>query len=696
MSEVKDALRQFWEPVLEGQTEHPVYGRFDVLWDEPYDMGSLPVVTRSRRGAATVPVRMASGELDQRIDDRERIIREEKADPYRHGYEPAIWRETDWRLAMLRVAYPGVPITLAALGGNGGGKSYYCAKRYNVAMVENDNWLMWQLSLDEDSSCEIPQRIIYDHLPEEYRSTTGKLKKTAQTKLSYNVVNGFTDNTFSLDNGSRSYFKFYGGGDVNALEGPRPDCAWADEMVPPDWVRACLRRLMTKAEQTHKIIPQLRAALAERQRIIDALAHNPAAMQAALDEAWHQHIRPLLPKLLQGVLMISFTPKNGYTRTVAMLTAEADTLEECEAELLPIMKDGRLAGYEKVPRVMWHKDERAVVMFFHIYDNPFGGNWEGQKVDLAKRSREEILWRAYGVATKIAGAQLAKFKKAAHVRPVRYLPKKGTWYHIADPCTDGRNWFMIWAKVCPNPIGKPLKFIAREWPQQGDWIKAGNVGNPGPWAVLEESGNADGRKKAAKAKADGERGPAQFNWGLGFRQYAEEIERVERELFRLERQIAGDPDWEKAEGRIEIKPGNRIMDSHAANTETQTHSEALTLIQTMEDYGLFFVPSGRDSGAEAGSTTIKEGVSMMNDSLFYDEDQVELGPEGHYIFHGQAPTTIIADCCTNLIFAAGHWTGQDGGQGATKDPIDTLRYLEICNPVYLPPIPAGSNQAFGY
>jgi hypothetical protein len=661
-----DALRQHLQPVIAGQTEHPVYARYAVDWEQAYDMGSLAVRVGGRE------VRMSAGQLDEAMAAREQMIREERVDPYRHGFEPGIWRETDWRLAELRLANPGDPIILGVLGGNGGGKSYYCGKRFDMVMVENEDWLCWQLSLDEDSSREVPQRICYEHLPQELQSEKGKLKKTAQTKLSYNRVNGFTDNSFGLENGSRCNFKFYGGGDVNSLEGPRPDMVWADEMVPVDWVRAAMRRLMTKAEKSKALHDRLAAAVAVRREIIGRLMHDPAAMQSALTEAWHVHLRPILAKLFQGVCMISFTPKNGYTRTVAMLTAESRVLEEVEAELLPILRDGVVTGYEKVPRVMLNENERSMVIFFHIYDNPFGGNWEAQKRDLAKRSRDEKLWRAYGVATRIAGVQMPMFKREAHVRSVTMLPKAGTWYHIVDPCSDGRNWFMIWAKVCPNVLGKPSIWVAREWPQPDDFIVAGNVGNPGMWAVLEDSGNADGRKKAAASKMDGERGPAQRNWGMGFRQYAEEIERVERELGKLE-----------GVERITLLDGCRIMDSRAANTETQTHGEALTLIATMEEYDLQFCAAGRDSGAEAGSTTIREGVMMINDRLNYDAEQVTLTEHGIYRFDGHAPSLYVLDGCRNLIFCCANWTGMDGGKGAMKDPVDVLRYLIIAGPEHV-------------
>jgi hypothetical protein len=676
---VKDAFRRHLEKALDVQEDHPVYQRVEVLWDESYDITS--VMMRAGNQAR----RCGPDEVIRALENRKKLIQNEKDNPYRHGFEPEFWHEADWRLAELRCAFPGQPVTLGILGGNGGGKSFYASKRFAQCMQENENWLCIQLSLDEDSSEEIAQALIYYHLDASLKTATGKAKRTANQRMTYNVDGGFTDNSFSLENKCRANFKFYGGGDVNAMEGPRPDLVWADEMVPTDWVRAAIRRLVTKAEKSLALIPQLKEALAARGR--------------GEADAYDRYLKPLIPKLFQGVCVVSFTPKNGYTQTVNMLVGKAKTLWEVDAELLPIkagVTEGSAGGpeefhrqnpgplYEKVPRVMYNEEEQATILFFHIYDNPYGGNWEAQKALLAKKSRDEILWRAYGVATKIAGVQLPLFGREAHVRPHLWLPKTGTWYHIVDP-TDGRNWCMIWAKVCPNPVGPPLIWVAREWPQPGDWIVAGGVGDPGDWAVLDDSGRADGRKKSGAVKMDGERGPAQRLWGLGFRQMAEEIERVERELYKLEMRIAGDPDWETADGRIEVLEAFccRIMDSRAANAETQQHGESQTLLQAMQEYGLFFTSAGRDSGAEAGTTTIREGIGMIVDRLFFDRDKVVLTPDGIYRFNGQAPSLFISEVCKNLIFCASNWTGQDGQKGAMKDFIDLLRYLVIANPMHI-------------
>jgi len=643
-----DALRQHLESLLSTQRPHAVYPCLGIDWEQPYDITQCTAVVG---GVAQV---MSVARLLKLIEDRDLTMRREAADPYRYGFEPEVWRETDWDLAALRCAFPGQPITMAVLGGNGSSKTWYAAKRLAWAMHENENWLCWQFAEEEKTSREVPQQWTYASLPEELRPDTGKHKKNARTKMTYNAVNGFTDNSFGLDNRSRCNFIFYNS-NIKALEGPRPNFCWADELIPVEFMSTCRDRLLTKAGNTTAIVP--------------ALAHAIAQRDAGDPDAWEKYLRPLIPRLMEGVLLITFTPKYGYTPTVAKLEGKSVIKKAVPAELLPTP-----TGFESVPRLRWNAEEKAIIRYFHVYDNPFGGNWQAMKSVLAKEGRAVKLWKAYGVAVKTIGVQFPLFSREAHVREISWLPKTGTWYHIADPVA-GRNWFMIWAKVCPQPGGEDLIFVAREWPQPGDWIEANQIGDPGEWA---ENGNGK--------KADGVPGPAQLCWGLGYQQIADEIARVEKELYQLEQKMAGDAGWATAEGRITLHDGCRIMDGRAGNTETTTHGESLTLIQIMSGkYGLDFAPAGRDSGAEQGKTTIREGVGMITDRLNYDSALATLQPSGVLAFGGKSPSLIIADRCANLIDAMAHWTGRDGGEGARKDPIDCIRYLTIANPRHYDP-----------
>jgi hypothetical protein len=239
------------------------------------------------------------------------------------------------------------------------------------------------------------------------------------TKISYSQAGGFTENVFVLPNGSQCVFKFYSM-DVRNIEGAELDCAWADELVTPDWLEALRYRLLTR----------------------------------------------------NGVLHVTFTPVEGYTATVADYMNGATTLEESPAELLLSPKTGLP---EKVPRVQQPVRDNSRIVYFHTADNPFG-NYPSMRVVLAKSNRETILCRAYGVPTRSRVARFPRFRDSVHVVDAQRIPEPGTNYCIVDPCS-GRNWFMIWVRV---DIRGRL-FVYREWPTPDSYIEG--VGFPGTWAV---------------------------------------------------------------------------------------------------------------------------------------------------------------------------------------------------------------------
>jgi len=46
------------------------------------------------------------------------------------------------------------------------------------------------------------------------------------------------------------------------------------------------------------------------------------------------------------------------------------------------------------------------------------------------------------------------------------------------------------------------------------------------------------------------------------------------------------------------------------------------------------------------------------------------------------PKIFISDECKNLMWCLREWTGNDGDKGASKDPIDVLRYLAVMQPEF--------------
>lgn len=304
-----------------------------------------------------------------------------------------------------------------------------------------------------------------------------------------------------------------------------------------------------------------------------------------------------------------------------------------------------IIGFEKVPRVQQPLRRTGRIVYFHTADNPFG-NYEGMKSQLEGANRDTILMRAYGVATKAWAGRFPKFTSRVHVIPDSRVPKEGTRYHLVDPCS-GRNWFMGWCIV--DTRGRIT--IYREWPCPNRYIEG--VGYSGPWAV--PSGK----------KADGQPGDAQTAFGFGLLRYKTEI-------LALEGWKPGDGGEFKRVPEKTEEIEERFMDSRFANARIlSARTEPLTLIEEMEELDMDFQETPPMKG------TVDEGVDLVNDLLDYDA--------GKPVDSTNEPRLFIAESCENTIYAMHEWTGKDGQKGATKDPVDIVRWIAGIDLEYLPP-----------
>jgi hypothetical protein len=449
------------------------------------------------------------------------------------------------------------------MGGNRSGKSSWAAREVMRALVEKPRARAWCFQTTAPNSVEMQQPYIWHNMPLEWKTA----KKTQVTNISYSQKNGFSENAFVLPNGSQCWFRNYAQ-DVSTIEGGELDIIWCDELVPLDWLTTMRYRLLDR----------------------------------------------------NGKLIVSFTPVEGYSATVKDYLTGAETVEEADAELLPIYGDveGKrtLTGHEKVPVIQRCVRRKASVLYFHTRNNPWAG-WTRMREELEKAARPEILCRAYGVPTKAIAGRFPLFSDRVHVIPQSRIPTKGTRYQFVDPCS-GRNWFQMWLLI--DDSGRA--FVYREWPGQ-DYIDG--VGYAGAWA------EPDGKK------ADGRAGPAQKSFGFGLERYKEEIERLEK----------GEQVFE------------RWMDSRYGNAATVARESATTLIEECAEIGLNFVATP--------GTNIDEGIDLINDWLHYDT--------GKPVDALNQPRLYVSEECKNTIHALKEWTGADGKTGALKDPIDCLRYF---------------------
>ena len=480
----------------------------------------------------------------------------EEEDPYRFGVKPPVWDLVDQAITSGKRE-------ILILGGNRAAKSHYGARKAIEILSSGEKKVVWCLQSTYDNSVEMQQPILWNYIPLEFRNA----RKGRVTNISYTQKTGFSEGKFIFPNASECVFRNYSQ-KVEVIEGGDCDLIWCDELVPLNWVETLRYRLITRT----------------------------------------------------GILLITFTPIQGWSSVVKEYLDGARTLEWAPA---PLLQKGALGrGGNLVPRIQQPQRENARIVYFHTSDNPFSG-YETLKQTLAGAPKNEILCRAYGVPTRATVQRFPKFRDHVHLLPLARIPEKGTRYLIVDPAS-GRNWFMIWVLV--DALG--VHYVYREWPSPGQYIPG--IGDPGVWS------EADGRL------ADGRQGPAQTGFGWGLRRYLEEIGRLEA----VESETIAE----------------RWMDSRFGNTATQKADASTTIIEECAELGMTFMP--------APSDPLEEGISLINSMLDYDltgdEEEVSSGPH-----------LFISEACPNCIFALKIWSGKDGSHGATKDVIDCLRYMAV-------------------
>jgi phage terminase large subunit-like protein len=542
-------------------------------------------------------------------------VTNKNGEPLVYGWKSRGYERVQRELARMRAEVPDGVLYVLMLGGNRAGKSDVCARMVMEILTREPQRRAWCFQGTQTVSREIQQPYIWRYFPSAWKPQNDAkgLKRTAVTKVVYTQGTGFSADSFVLPNGSQGDFKFYAA-DISVLQGPEQDVIWFDELVPLAWIEDAKFRLVTR----------------------------------------------------NGIMLISFTPIEGYSDVVASFLGGVETangvpcgpevVESMDAELLPHRgPDGEVCGYERVPLVLRGSDPSRVVIWFPTEEN-FYGNYPAMKQTLARAGRAEILTRAYGVPLRKFGSVFTfrdqNVLSAAAAESVLLKATDYTWYHVMDPAGAGaaRNAYMQWWAVAKN--GQQL--LMREWPQPGDYIPG--VGSEcGVWA--ERGGSADGTRGAAQPWFE----------GFGFEQVSKEIRRVEEELGA-----------KCGAGRIPVEA--RFMDSRAGNATTLTTTGAVTLIEQWADldaeHSLSFEPASGRQTTETGDTW----KAMVQAAL-------EIDPRLN------APRLMVAPACGNAIFSLRNWTGLDKEKGACKDPVDALKYFLLADAEWIAPRPPGAPQA---
>ena len=338
---------------------------------------------------------------------REDLIRLEREDPLRHGFEPPTWREARALLVDND--------TLGLFGGNREGKSRFAAKYSVQQLVERPGTQWGFFHSSEQSSINQQQPLVHLHLPPEWRNV-GRVGTGVYVK--WTKATGFSQQKFILPNGSGGYFWNYKQ-DVGVFEGYELDGVWFDELVPLQFIEAMAFRL------------------GQGRRLVQ---------------------------------LITFTPVRGYTATVGKLVVGARVVKSLPAMLLaPEQVHVRGCPPGHMPYVMAGRDPRTAALFFHLGSNPYGAAHEvEQKLIGAPLGKIKI--RAYGWADKAVANAFPKYGPAHLVTRKRFeeiAAKGGTRYWVCDP-GGTKNWFMKWYLVTPQ--GHAIVYREwPDHPTHGEW-----------------------------------------------------------------------------------------------------------------------------------------------------------------------------------------------------------------------------------
>lgn len=552
---------------------------------------------------------------------REKLIAQERHDPLHWGWEAppiAIMRALyagTYKPGMIGTPAAGVDrekthkaTDLLAMAGNRGGKSNFGGKFVMQTLTSAPSKLVRCWSQNEERSITEQQRLVNFHMPPAYR---GKKKVGNVGKISWSQATGFSERTFVLPlpagtplnvPGSQCLFMTYHQwrGDKTVAEGGEADLIWCDEEVPGE------------------LLDTLRFRTGQRRML----------------------------------LLVTFTPLQGYTEAVGHYLEAAEILETVPARrivwdwwqqtwawgdwILPsdqVLVKGCPPGH--VPMVLKSATRERYAVVFGTCWNPYVPLDEVlRKVEAAPL--EVKLTRLFGWPTRRANKAFERFG-AAHIVPAERVPKASEMdiYLFADPAGD-RNWFMLWLGV--DAAG--TVWAIAEWPDasMGEWALPGD-------------------------KPDGKEGPAQHcGGGKCFDDYKRIIHTVEGWVY--------DEAGAMKQGPNAWQVRDRRMDPRPAGTSVPSDSEQRTYLHFMDEpvlsNGKEIVP-GVNFIAAPGCE-VDEGKSYINDMLLRGWD--ETAP----VTPLNCPKFYVSEACPNLIWSLKTWTGLDGQKGKSKDPIDCLKW----------------------
>lgn len=596
------------------------------------------------------------------MQKREEIIRKETYEPLWSCYEPPIWRVCDalwgapWmdekeaEAIRLNLGFKKPVNVLYMLGGQRSSKTEYAINRMSRLTQMQEGGLSWLFHNTMSASIDAHQKLIWKYLPANLR---GKPILSQTTYIAYKDKTGFSDGSLVLPNLHKIRFFSYEV-EIDSLQGLNLNAAALDEFATPEHIETAKARVAVKNGPVFQMLapitgytPLVQSACDGAEVLRETIAYLNPADTGPRDVARYLGLSEEETEILKSYL--------GRKQKPPYPNVPFCRPEDCSQWLLG--KSGQPAPppdrkFKLVPRIQKPVDpeEKSAIVHFNGSDNPFGNPISLYLLN-SNVGEEQGNRIFYGIAKKGMAKMFPKFERKVHVIPDDAIPSFGTNYQFEDP-VNARNPFMTWIRVTPKAA-----YIYREWP--GHYEIPG-IGMPGPWALPHGKLH------------DGAPGPAQDSFGFGLIQQKMELARLEgwKDAEKTKPEGMTDTEfvktWFAENGAREIV-NRRFIDSRFASTPHIEDDRPVTLLENYADIGLYYELTPGDD--------VAEGVRLLNDRFSYDTTQP--------INALNCPKLFIAASCKNTIFALETWRNAEKAKGATKDPIDNLRYFVLLGLEYV-------------
>jgi hypothetical protein len=640
---------------------------------------------------------------------RDQVIADAKRDPFRYGMEPPIWWVYDaltdfptctamvlahlaWRMGRpaervweefkgkmrecLGFADPVRHVLVS--GANRSGKSEMAAKRSIQLAVGKDDARVWALFMKQEASQEKQQPLYWKYLPCEWQRDN---RSGHPTYIGYKSATGFSESRFVLPNGSYVGFRYYSQDVGETAEGGEVDLAAPDELMPLEWVDALIKRTSTR----------------------------------------------------NGRILLTFTPIDGYTPTVAVWQSGMQVVRWAPAYVLPTDNGAPLphlalgltaeeyaeleaADREKrVPRapesrpedvVAWMEDQRSEVRDQRSEVRGQRSEVRGQGSEVRGQIHSDAEGRSFELAPRVAkcvNPDMAVIWFHPMDNPYGY-PRRVVKDNLAAAVRKGRD------EVRCRVYGIAVKQFQMKFPKfdvavhvvpdaqipkQGwnynlmdpaggrnfamAWFRSTKMCDyvyrewPGEYEIpgvgVPGPWAKPSGRKMGRNDGDMDDGQKDFGWGLDRYQY--EIARLERWEDWKRWWLASGQDFDAVAGDDDMLGWE---DGHGAEEVMELRlMDSRPAVAQIRVGGSDMTSLIEEMNKRGMNWIQAPGLSVEEGvAMINDAMDFERDAAGRVV---RQPKLKIAASCKNLIFALTQWQNADGKTGATKDFVDLVRYF---------------------